>query len=251
MDARIQNYMRFAASFWRETQKVGPFLATFHRHSENPYLNYAIPDQGAEPSDEEVAALVSAFERRGLKPRLEYLPSQAPLAETALLASGFRAEGRLALMTCTRESFRSLPVPPGIEIVVPVSDSDFAGIVLVTKQSYEAEAAPPTQAEVDGRRALIGAGGFAVLARDRETGEPAGSGICEVRHGGVTELATVGVRPQFRRRGIAAAVTARLAGEAFAAGVSLIWLTPLGDEGERIYSRVGFVTGSEVLHISR
>jgi GNAT superfamily N-acetyltransferase len=251
MDARVQSYIRLAASRWRDTEQIGPFLATFTQSSNNPYLNYAIPRDAAAPSSLDVAALVSAFERRERTPRLEYLPRQAPAVEAALITAGFRVEGRLPLMICAPESVHALSPPPGIEILVPVADADFAGVVRVSKEAYEDGASPPTGGEIERRKRLLAEGGFAVLARDAQTGEPAGSGICDVPFEGVTELASVGVRGAFRRRGVAAALTSRLAREAFAGGVNLIWLTPLEDEGERIYSRVGFAATSEVLHISR
>jgi predicted acetyltransferase len=66
-----------------------------------------------------------------------------------------------------------------------------------------------------------------------------------------TEIAGIGVRASFRRRGIAGALTARLVREAFAAGVSVAFITPGHDEEARIYSRAGFVPVGEILHISR
>jgi predicted GNAT family acetyltransferase len=251
MDAEIQAHIRYAAALWRETERVGPFLATFTESSDNPYLNYAVPDDNAEPTAEEVAALVAAFERRSRKPRLEYLPTVAPAVEGELLAGGFQVEGRPPLMVCTPETARELPAPSGIEVLVPEEDSEFGGVVSVAKEAYDSDLSPPTEREVAGRRRLLAEGGCVVLARDAETREPAGSGICDVARAGVTELAAVAVRPAFRRRGIAGAVTARLAREAFAKGVKVVWLTPDDDQAERIYARAGFVTGSEVLHISR
>ena len=57
----IQQYLRAVTPIGREHERVGPFLATFDPHSDNPYLNYALPDDGAEPSDYEVAVLVDAY----------------------------------------------------------------------------------------------------------------------------------------------------------------------------------------------
>ncbi|MGH8896103.1 MAG: hypothetical protein ACRDZ4_03550 [Egibacteraceae bacterium] len=54
------------------------FLATFDRHSDSPYRNYAIPDDGAEPTTTDVQALIAAYERRGRTPRLEYVPPWPP-----------------------------------------------------------------------------------------------------------------------------------------------------------------------------
>ena len=82
----------------RESERIGPFLASFSRTSTNPFLNYAIPDDSADPTAAEVQHLIAAYAARGLRPRLEYLPGCAPRVEAALAAAGFVAEGRPALM---------------------------------------------------------------------------------------------------------------------------------------------------------
>ncbi len=50
MPALIQAYIRRNAARNRDTEQIGPFLATFARNSTNPYLNYAIPDADARPT---------------------------------------------------------------------------------------------------------------------------------------------------------------------------------------------------------
>src|SRR5918998_760596 len=95
---RIQAYLRTAASGTRETARFGPLLATFNRDTDHPFLSYAIPDDGASPSADDVAELIAAFRARGRVPRVEYLPAVAPAAEAALLAGGFEVERRVALM---------------------------------------------------------------------------------------------------------------------------------------------------------
>ncbi|ODG97940.1 hypothetical protein A4S05_11125 [Nostoc sp. KVJ20] len=58
MDSRIQSYLRLAASGQRETEQIGSFLATFNRWWKvNPFLNYAIPNNNATPTLNEVNAL--------------------------------------------------------------------------------------------------------------------------------------------------------------------------------------------------
>ncbi|MDP8964138.1 MAG: hypothetical protein M3O33_09180 [Cyanobacteriota bacterium] len=47
INSRIQSYLRFAASQQRDTERIEPFLATFNRYNDNPFLNYAIPDDKA------------------------------------------------------------------------------------------------------------------------------------------------------------------------------------------------------------
>src|SRR5438477_10225056 len=110
---RIQSYLRVAAPRGRDHEQIGPFLATYNRLDDNPYLNYAIPDDGATPSPADVAALVNAYRARARKPRLEYIPSLAPEVESVLLDAGFAVEGRLPLMTYVRGV--DAPPPAGIE----------------------------------------------------------------------------------------------------------------------------------------
>jgi hypothetical protein len=43
MDSSIQVYIRGAARRGRQTERIGPFLATFTEDTDNPYLSYAIP----------------------------------------------------------------------------------------------------------------------------------------------------------------------------------------------------------------
>jgi ribosomal protein S18 acetylase RimI-like enzyme len=248
MDSHIQAYIRVAASSGRDTERIGPFLATFSRRGDNPYLSYAIPDDGAIPSPDEVAALIAAYRRRGRTPRLEYLPSMAPAVEAALLAAGFVVEGRLPLMVCPPGAQRDMPTPTGIELLAPRTDDELLAMIAAQNEAYGEPA--PTQADVAGPRANLDAGGIAILARDAATGEAAGGGICTAPASGATEIAGIGVRSAFRRRGIAGAMTARLVREAFAAGITTVFLTPGHDEERRIYERAGFVTTSEILHIS-
>ena len=61
MLTRIQQYLRAVAPTGRECEQVGPFLATFDPYSDHPYFNYALPDDGAEPTDAEVTGLVAAY----------------------------------------------------------------------------------------------------------------------------------------------------------------------------------------------
>src|SRR3954466_2440353 len=98
MELRINSYLRAVAPLGREAEPVGPFLATCTATTDNPYLNYAIPDHNAAPTPADVAALVDWFERRHRKPRLEYVIGEAPDVEPLLLEAGFLIEGLLPLL---------------------------------------------------------------------------------------------------------------------------------------------------------
>ena len=136
INSRIQSYLRFAASQQRETERIEPFVATFNPYNDNPFLNYAIPDDNAVPSLDDVNALITAYEKRGRQPRLEYIASLAPTVEEVLIAAGFSVEGRLPLMSCAPGSERLLPTPPGIELIVPTSDAEILATVTVQNEAY-------------------------------------------------------------------------------------------------------------------
>jgi GNAT superfamily N-acetyltransferase len=193
-----------------------------------------------------VESLVAAYRARGRKPRLEYIPSVAPAVEPVLLAAGFEIEGRLPLMICETPVFES---PPGIELIAPSAEDEFRGVAEVQWEAYE-EREPMSDGAVAGLRRTADADGVVVLARDAETGEPAGGGLCVAPYDGVTELAAIGVRQKFRRRGIAAAMAGWLTDAALAKGMTLVFLMAHGADEARIYARAGFVEHGEVLHIS-
>ena len=232
---------------WRESMRVGHFTATFDPVEDNRYLNYAVPDDGAEASPADVAELVAAYRSRGRVPRLEYVPQLAPAVEPVLLAAGFEVEGRLPLLTCFDPGeVRRIEVE-GIELLDPATDEDFRGAATAQAEAY---GGMPSQHAVDSLRRTAAAGGVVVLAREAATGEPAGAGICTAPEEGLTELTSVGVRTAFRRRGIAEAMTGRLAERAFADGMTGVFLMAAGEDEARIYARAGFTRAGEVLHIS-
>jgi ribosomal protein S18 acetylase RimI-like enzyme len=249
MLSHIQAYLRHAASYRRETRRIGPFLATFDPAATSPYLSYAIPDEGAVPHRMEIVEMVAAYADRNRTPRLEYLPALAPEAEPALLAAGFTVEARIPIMACRPADALPQPTPDGIELLVPRTDDEFAGLITVQREAF-ADDEPVTPAAVDRLRTMVADGALAVLARDTTTGAAAGAGGGSVIVDGSTELVGLAVREAYRRRGIAAAVTGELSRLADQAGVTTAFLTPGGDVAERVYAGVGYHRIGGMLHIS-
>jgi len=243
--AAVHAYLRASVSAGRDTERVGPFLASFSRRSANPFLNYAIPDDGANPTAADLAALRDAYARRGLRARLEYLPAVSPAVEPALLAGGFEVEGRLVLMEPGADA-PAMP-PPGVELVVPATVD---ACLDLRRAQFEAYGEPwePTDADAEALLRSLGAGGGALLARTAD-GQAVGAGEFTVVVGGVSEITSIGVVPAFRGRGIAAALCARLARDVRAAGADTPFLMA-NDAESRVYRRVGFESVGEVLHVS-
>jgi GNAT superfamily N-acetyltransferase len=249
LDQQLQQYLRTAAPRGRDTAQIGPFLATFHPSDPLRYVSYAIPDDGAQPTAEDVAALVAAYERHDRLPRLEFLPGAAPAVEAVLLDGGFVVEARLPAMVCTAQQLVVPTLDPGLELAVPGDDADLYAMTAAQHAAFGE--GPPDADSVARSRTMLDAGSLAILARDRVSGEVVGGGVATVPSDGVTEIAGIGVLASHRRRGIATAITARLSADAFAAGVTSAFLTPGDDGAHRVYERAGFADATVMLHISR
>jgi ribosomal protein S18 acetylase RimI-like enzyme len=245
---RIQTHVRRYAAERREVKKIGPFLATFGRHSNGPYLNYAVPDDWSEPTAGEILALVRAFEKRRLRPRVEVAPALAPHAAAALAEAGFFSEGTFSLMACTNESLREVPGPDGMEVALVENDEQCRAVLEIRHDAF-GEPGPVTEVDVARARSTVRGGGLAAIVVDFASGGAVASGACLVPYDRITEVTSIGVRPDCRRRGIGAAVTSALTRAALLAGCEMVYLTPAHEEGERLYERVGFVTVGESLHL--
>ena len=215
-------------------------------------LNYAVPDDGASPSTSDIKALIDLFERRDLKPRLEYEAGVAPVLEELLVTAGFVVEARLPLMGCRPADAEPIEPSPQFTVVKAETDADHGDAIIVADEAYGEPKGQPRRGQVTARREMTAAGGAVVLARERATGAPVGSGLFPPPRAGVSELAAVGTREAFRGRGVATAVTSHLVRCARDNGVEFLWLTPENDQAERIYGRVGFARlGGYMVHISR
>ncbi len=228
--------------------RVGPFLVSLDDHDAGLFRNYAIPDDGAEPSPDQIAELVAVFADRGRTPRLEYLPGLCPKLEPGLVAAGFVPERRLPVMTCDPATVTAPPVPDGIRFSLA---SDDVQLRLVAEAQNAAYGQPQTtDHDVARLRGTLDAGGLVAVALDLHTGSGAGGGLCAPPHGGVSELAAIGVRAPYRNRGIAAGLTALLTRACISVDITTPFLTPAGEAEERIYRSFGYQPVTEMLHIS-
>ena len=258
MDSEIQQHARSRALNSDGHVRCGPFVVRHDRDWDSPFANYAIPDDGAAPGPEEVAALVLAFRELDRLPRLEYLPSCAPLVEPALLAAGFVVEDRAAVMVCTAETVLVPAAVPGIVLREPADEAEFRAAAAVQHVAY-GEPGDPGPGGAARLRATLDAGGVVTLAAAEDgaaagagagAGAVAGVGICTPPLDGLSELAGLAVAADFRRRGIAAALAARLTAAALTGGCRTVWLEPGDPDIQRIYARIGYRVVGEKLNIS-
>jgi len=239
----VQTYLRSRAS---GGPRVGPFWILFSPGDRGPFANYAIPEDGAEPTAAEIAALVATFRGRKRRPRLEYAPAAAPAVEPALLAAGFAVEMRPPLMTRRPDIAVPAPELKGFDLAF-VDDAER----LDQAARVQTEAFGGDEPDAQWLARTVARGGRVLVAYRRETGTAAGSGAFIPPIDGVTEVVGIAVRPDFRRRGLAQAITAMLAQDAFAAGCVLVFLSAAGEAQSEIYARAGFVRRSPMLFIAK
>ncbi|MCX5311227.1 GNAT family N-acetyltransferase [Streptomyces sp. NBC_00154] len=247
MDADVQSHSRTLALRSPDHLRVGPFTVRHNPGWQLKYANYAIPDQGAEPTAADVQALIAAFRERDRMPRLEYLPSGAPAVEPALIAAGFTVENRAPILACAPGNL--LPPKPVDALVIaePATDAEFDAAARVQHHGYGGTGEPEGGEAAWLRNAVAGGGVAALATVDRV---PAGAGGCSVPVDGLTELAGLAVADTFRRRGIGAALSAHLTATAFARGCRVVWLEPGDADVERIYAGIGYRRIGEKLNIS-
>ena len=240
----IQGYLRAVAADDRQALCTGPFDVFLDPESDHPYSNYAIPRDGAEPTQAEVAEVVTVMSRAARLPRAEFLPATAPAAERALLGCGFKEELRTPLMTCTEPSGLEIPGDVTVQQLGPDAEREqVEGLMRALATAFGERYDPATADSAATRFSRR----IAVIAYADE--EIAGGGLSLEPLAGVVELVGIGVREEFRERGIGAAVTAELARLALRSGVEVVFLTPGSPETARIYERAGFAPTDEMLHL--
>lgn len=238
---RLQAYLRQSARQRYDAFPVPPFTVFVHPSSDFSYVNYAIPDQPTSADlGAPLAALRTTFGQHKRLPRFEFIQEFAPDLAPALLAHGFEEESRTLFMICTQDTYRAAPTVPGLHITALSASSpvDLRDFITVQRQSFGSDWTPPvTETDVtEFVRTLDTSPSF--LARI--DGQAAGVGSLTAPIDRLTEIVGIGTQPAFRRRGIAAAITAQALQSAFAQGVEIACLSAADANAGRVYERVGF-----------
>jgi GNAT superfamily N-acetyltransferase len=211
---------------------VGPFLVLLNDKSANPFLNYAVPIDGAAPTRSDVTTLVSYFTERDRLPRLEYV-RPAPEVDAPLVEAGFDVAATLTLMAI--DELLEFHPKPGYEVVFPDDEDRLRQAVAVQDAAY-GEQREPDPSEL---LATLEQGGCVALAIETATGEPAGAGLFTGPHFGLVEIAGVGVLAGHRRRGVGRRLTTDLTAEALRRGHQP-FLQAERNEPARVYQRIGY-----------
>jgi ribosomal protein S18 acetylase RimI-like enzyme len=233
--ARLQAFLRATAEARREAVRVGPFTAYFDPADDMKYLNYAIPDDDADPDRASIEDLREAFRARERLPRLELIAEAAPATAPALLAAGMSEELATPLMACAPGELVTTTADVAI---APVGSPAALAVRNLQRIAFGQE--PVEEAPTPDGRAVMGTIDGAPVAA------AAWTPVIE----GASEIVGVATAAPYRRRGFAGALTAAAAQGAFDDGAALCVLSP-GDEGaQRVYARAGFRRVATMLHLS-
>src|SRR3954469_16994833 len=238
----LQAFLRTSAGRGRRVLRAGPFTVTIHPDDPLRFLNYAIPDDGAQPDDDAIGTLRDAFRLHERRPRLEWIEEAAPAVARVLAAHGMVEELRTPLMTCAPGELVEATADVEPLTGEPLGDADLRAGGNVQRVAFGLDALAADEPPSDARRG----GGGSVLAR--VDGVPAAAATWTAVVDGTSEVAGVATAEPWRRRGLAGAVNAAAAREAFAAGARLCVLSPGHDEAQRVYARAGFRRAATMLH---
>ena len=241
---RIQGYLRESARLIYESMGLPPFTLFFHPTNTFKYFNYAIPDDDSAGVQATVfQAMRKAFQERGRTARLEFFEAFAPGLPAALRKNGFLEEARQWSMLCTPSSLR--PVPPVDGLVITDLDrkaswEDTREFIAVQGEGFNPQGKTrPTETEIQHKLERLRSGSSrALLARIND--QPVSAAEFGKPIAGVTEITGIATLPDYRRRGLAAQLTAQALKIAFSMGVQTACLTAADENAGHVYAKVGF-----------
>jgi GNAT superfamily N-acetyltransferase len=231
----------------RERLRIQPFTAFVDHVRTLKYFSFALPDPGvAADAAPALPLLREAFAARDRTARIEHFEALSPDLAGILEAAGWALSERLPLMVCAPADHAAPPAPDGlaIETVGPESSDELITVYHIAMRTGFGDDEPVTEALIERFRSVPS---FAVAGR--LDGRLVGTANCTRPALGVVEVGGVATLPEYRRRGVAGALTAAAVSAAFAAGAELAWLTAADQHAGRIYERAGFrVAGTQLAH---
>jgi ribosomal protein S18 acetylase RimI-like enzyme len=249
---RIDAYLDAAPRSAADAEQIGPFTLFRPR---GPWPYYARPRLGLRRAitAADVRRLRSHQREQGLPESIEWIVEATPSLAGAGAAAGLNVVYH-PLMVLDRRFFIAVDPPGGIALrLLSHADPEFvrAHAVAAVGFSWPGTAAGREGgAERDSAAALTSPAtvtfmqersrdGLSVSAAAFDDDGP----VCVGTHqpvGDVTEVVGVATLPMARRRGLGAAVTSLLVEDAYARGVSTVFLSAGSDDVARVYARLGF-----------
>lgn len=234
------------------TEAVGALTLFVRLGAGWPY--YARPARGGPPpGPADVQAVLQRQRELGVPQALEWVDDLAPALTPAARAAG------LVVRHCPLLVLDGAPRAPVVDAELRVltgDEPDLAAVEAVPHVGFgagigtrvgtagvaarDAAAAEADEERLRLLRAALHEGSAARVAADDARLGPVSSG--GYQHAlGVAEIVGVATLPVARRRGLAGAVTARLAALAGERGLGTVFLSAQDEDVARVYQRIGFV----------
>jgi ribosomal protein S18 acetylase RimI-like enzyme len=238
----LQDYLRNAAGRDHDVYACPPFHLYLNPTDDFRFFSYAIPDYPLDGlTADQLGALRSAFAARKRTLRLEFIHEYSPLLRAALDGLGVPLEGVHPSLVCTPATWAFVAPPDGLLCLRLTADSeerDLADYIETQSRGFGDEGRGATPERIEELRTDIRLGNGVFLVR--VGGEAVATGATIAPLDGFTELVGIATLPEHRRRGIAGALTALLADDAFARGAHTAFLTAADEDASRVYQRSGF-----------
>jgi GNAT superfamily N-acetyltransferase len=221
----LQEYLRFKARQHHEVVSLPPFLLLFHPTDASSESNYALPNASeSHDAQDNLSSLQRLFTERARQPCLQFIEEAFPHLGPSLHASGWSNIERSAVMMCTPETYRPAPEIVELAIMTLSHESSVEEIregLDTNALGFDPHAERATFHEAEEfRHSLLLSRAFTA----RLSEQPVAAGMFTEIHEGVTELVGITTLEPFRRRGIAAALTAHMTQYAFQQGATLVFL---------------------------
>jgi GNAT superfamily N-acetyltransferase len=246
--SQVQDYLRQLAREHHAAVPCPPLCtAFFHISDSDAESNYAIPDPpaAASPTSHDLQASLRTLRAectgRNRPARLHFIEDLFVDLPPLLRATSWVEEERSPLMIWSSSGARpTLPVP-GLSIVTLSADSTLDEIcegLDINTAGFDLPIQPASAEEAEEfRQGLIRSRAFTAHLG----AQPVGAGMfTPISDEGVTELVGITTLAPFRRRGIAALLTAYMTEQALANGAKTVFLTAANAAAGRVYERVGF-----------
>ena len=248
--ARIHNQLRAALAAQLDAHPVADFTCFFNPDDDSTWSNAAIPNHSESGRDVVgIQQMIDTFFTHSRTPNLEYIAEFAPDLADALETHGFIRNETAPLMACTRKTFTAAKNIVYLQISVVDDMIAMQSVVTIQRRSFGSPDAPAaTAAEAEEARNRFHANSFYVA---KLNGEPAAAGSLQLPYNGIAEVSGIATLPDYRRRGIASAITSTIAQQAFDNGLDTLFIMAADQNVRRIYARLGFEDCGTVLTYSK
>lgn len=242
-------YDAVPVSHGARSESIGPLTLFVAAGSPWPY--YARPSLGAAAiTSADIAAVRRRMRELGVPESFEWVAGTTPSMRSAAVAAGLAVRDHPLLVLSGEPP--ALPVP-GAEVRQVHADDRLDPVLCVADLAFGtagtavgpvglaelAAASPRSPAYVESEQRRL-----AAALSVRYAAYADGSPVCTGTYtpvDGAAEIVGVGTLPAYRRRGLAAAVTAALSAHARRDGVEVVFLSADDESVARVYRRIGFV----------